>query len=412
MPAATASYPVTVCCTCRRTRVFATSRPRSRGLSPCRRVAPAAAKCRRRHGSSRDRPIRRLRGASVGSRTRLARSRASEGDAWPTFRHDARRTGARTTLLPERLALQWRTEIGGRLSAVTVAAGKVFVAAVDGHTLYALDVATGARSWQVTCGGRIDSPPTIHLDRALLGSADGWIYALRVSDGELIWRFHAAPTRRRVLAFGQLESAWPAHGSVLVHRGTVYVSAGRSSFLDGGIIVYALDPRTGKVLQQRQIDSTDRQASEAAFDPKLRYDMPPDRPGAVSDVLVSDGHSIYLRHIRLDPEDIGRDLEREIADAEIEDVYRRQIPRIYSPGPQVASSAGLLTENWFNQTYWSFARASHCRLLVCDSQRTYGVRAYQGKPVRHARAKFVAGKEPYTLFADTRGAEGRTGLVG
>jgi hypothetical protein len=111
-----------------------------------------------------------------------------------------------------------------------------------------------------------------------------------------------------------------------------------------------------------------------------------------------------MRHIRMDPRDIGRDLEKEIPEAEVEDVYRRQIPRIYSPGPQVASSVGLLAENWFNQTYWSFAGRSQCRLLVCDDTFTYGVRAYPGRPARHSRAKFVAGKGTYTLFADRRAA--------
>ena len=43
-------------------------------------------------------------------------------------------------------------------------------------------------------------------------------------------------------------------------------------------------------------------------------------------------------------------------------------------------------------------------MLVCDDTFTYGVRAYPGRPTRHSRAKFVAGKGTYTLFADRRTA--------
>ncbi|MGB2819406.1 MAG: hypothetical protein WBF17_00390, partial [Phycisphaerae bacterium] len=50
------------------------------------------------------------------------------------------------------------------------------------------------------------------------------------------------------MSFEQVESLWPVQGSVLVQGGLVYFAAGRSSFLDGGIVVYGLDARTGKVL--------------------------------------------------------------------------------------------------------------------------------------------------------------------
>jgi hypothetical protein len=50
------------------------------------------------------------------------------------------------------------------------------------------------------------------------------------------------------MAWEQLESAWPVHGSVLVHDGVVYCTAGRSLFLDGGIRFLKLDAMTGRLL--------------------------------------------------------------------------------------------------------------------------------------------------------------------
>ena len=77
----------------------------------------------------------------------------------------------------------WRAELGGKLSAVTVAGGVCFVAAIDAHTVHALDAATGERKWQFVAGGRVDSPPTIYGDAVLFGSADGHVYCVRRSDG-------------------------------------------------------------------------------------------------------------------------------------------------------------------------------------------------------------------------------------
>ena len=62
----------------------------------------------------------------------------------------------------------------------------------------------------------------------LFGSADGYVYCLRASDGELVWRFRGAPRDERLVAFEQLESLWPVHGTVLVQDGAAYFAAGLS----------------------------------------------------------------------------------------------------------------------------------------------------------------------------------------
>ena len=46
----------------------------------------------------------------------------------------------------------------------------------------------------------------------------GWVYCLRMEDGTLIWRFRAAPMDKRLIAYEQVESLWPVHGSVLIHE--------------------------------------------------------------------------------------------------------------------------------------------------------------------------------------------------
>ena len=117
----------------------------------------------------------------------------------------------------------------------------------------------------------------------LFGSADGWVYCLRAADGALAWRFLAAPCERRIVCFDQLESAWPVHGSVLVREGVAYVAAGRSTYLDGGIRLYALETQTGRILHQTTLSGPfpDGQA--------VKRDVAFFIRGANSDVLVERG---------------------------------------------------------------------------------------------------------------------------
>ncbi|MHC4330622.1 MAG: hypothetical protein ACYSWW_21165, partial [Planctomycetota bacterium] len=139
--------------------------------------------------------------------------------------------------------------------------------------------------------GRIDSPCTIYGELVLFGSVDGCVYCLRASDGQLIWRFRAAPSDRQIIAFGQLESPWRVHGSILIKDGAAYCTAGRSTYLDGGIRVFGLDPVTGKVLHETCLDTWSRTRTDAENKPFIpAYHI----EGALSDVLVSEGDYIYL----------------------------------------------------------------------------------------------------------------------
>jgi len=245
--------------------------------------------------------------------------------AWPTYRHDPLRSAYVPQEIPAGLRTAWEADLGGKITSPVIADGKVFVAAVDSHRIHVLDAATGKPAWSFTAGGRIDSPPTVARGRAIFGSADGYVYCLRGSDGQLAWRFRAAPQDRRIMAFGQVESVWPVHGSVLVHQGAIYCVAGRSSYLDGGMVLYRLDVDSGEILARRQIYSRDPQTGEQPDEPR-NFEM----PGALPDVLASDGELIYMRHLAFDP-------------ATLE-------PR--APKKHVYSPAGFLGGDWWHRTYW------------------------------------------------------------
>jgi len=257
--------------------------------------------------------------------------------AWPTYRHDAARSGSTDAQVPVHLRLAWQARLGGgRVSACTVADGKVFVACVDQHRVCALDAADGKLAWDFVAGGRVDTPPTLHEGLALFGSADGWVYALRASDGELAWRFRAAPEERRIVAFGQVESPWPVHGTVLVQDGVAYVAAGRSTHLDGGIKVYALNPRTGQVLRELKPLNAD--------------------PHGLEDVLVSDGRLVYMRQLAFSLKDKGA--------APKKGLRRAGAPRAFS-------TAGLLDDTCFCRVGWPLGNRARADLAVFDERAVY-----------------------------------------
>lgn len=192
---------------------------------------------------------------------------ASKNNEWPTFRHDAARTSSTTQRVSPNLRLLWQATVETQplpesvlgsdwaanplgvdlLTAPTVAGGLVYVAAKDTHQVVALDAETGKRQWSFTAGARIDTPPTVFRGRCLFGAYDGRVYCVRASDGKFAWRMRAAPNDRRIVVCGQVESAWPVVGGVLIKDERAYFVVGRSAAVDNGIHAFAVDPLTGRI---------------------------------------------------------------------------------------------------------------------------------------------------------------------
>ncbi|MHC4914210.1 MAG: outer membrane protein assembly factor BamB family protein, partial [Planctomycetota bacterium] len=178
---------------------------------------------------------------------------AGDGD-WPVYRHDGLRTSRTAAAVPAGLAELWAADVGGRPSAPTVAAGKVFVASAEEHTVRALDAASGKPLWSYTVGGRVKVPPSYHNGLCLFGSGDGYAYCLDASSGKLVWRFRAARTRRRIVARGRVESPWPVDEGVLAHDGLACFAAGRHGQVDGGIDLYVVEAATGKPVWHKLVN--------------------------------------------------------------------------------------------------------------------------------------------------------------
>jgi len=252
--------------------------------------------------SNQDIPVEikpRLEKGPAFSEIRGQKSEISKSDAWPTYRYDMKRGGCTKNAVPARLKEAWRSKLPSKPGAPVIADGKVFVSAVDAHTVFALDAVDGKILWSFAAGARVDSPPTWYRGTVLFGSRDGWVYCLRAEDGELVWRLNALPDRL-ICAYQQVESAWPVCGSILVRDDLAYFAAGRSTFLDGGIFLFAVEPGSGKVVESRQM-----------YGPYRKNGFPVDIQNAVGggrgirgnrgDVMVGDGQGVYLHHDAFTP---------------------------------------------------------------------------------------------------------------
>lgn len=291
---------------------------------------------------------------------------SSPRDEWPAYRNDPWRSGSTETKVPARLTVLWEAKIADRragpyaaewtlhpsargpLTPPVAAAGRVVAAVPEAHQVLALDADTGRVAWSFTANGRVDTPPTLLRGRCFFGTAAGWVYALSLATGEQLWRVRVAPADERIVAYGQVESLWPAPGSVLADGDTLYVAAGRHAHADGGLFVTALDPSSGAVRWQRQLQELGisrwyaRQGN--GYDP--------------FDLLVKDGDFVSLSRWRLDPRSGAVTLEAHMGH------YR-------------ARRTGL----WAPRGFWSYAAPSYRSperkleakpLLAFDDHRLFG----------------------------------------
>ena len=315
----------------------------------------------------------------------------ASAENWPTYRHDVLRSGSTTTNVPVDLGKRWEIELASFGSPPVVVGNRLWVAEKDMHRIRCLNTDTGKDVWTYTAGGRIDSTPTVYEGKVLFGCRDGYVYCLRAEDGELVWRFRAAPEDRRIVSYEQVESLWPVHGSVLVQDGVVYFAAGRSSFLDGGIVVYGVSANRGKVLY--------RHVLEGPW-PDIHQDTgaPFAMDGALNDVMVGDGTNLYMQRFKFDaklnllPAPQGSPL------GEL-DMGKNHL----------VATGGLLDDTGYDRIYWMYGKRwpgfyfaqqspKAGQILVFDDSTTYAVkyfyRRHQWSPL------FIPGEQGYLLFAD------------
>jgi hypothetical protein len=141
---------------------------------------------------------------------------------------------------------------------------------------------------------------------------------------------------------------------VLVVDGAAYFTAGRTSYLDGGMLLYKLDATTGHMMRVLELE-VDQKRRDGGFA----------SGGYLPDVLSASEDSIFMRSARF-----NLDLARQKDDV-----------------PHLWSSVGFLDDSWWHRTYWQVGtsmasgwsgwakagqRVPAGRLLVFDGSRVFG----------------------------------------
>jgi len=298
--------------------------------------------------------------------------------SWPMYRHDTMRSGYTPITLGARLEKGWAKDVADKPSPLVSTDGIVVTVAPKKNAVYAMETVTGRELWRYRAGGPIDSAPSLNAGRVYFGSHDGYVYCLRLSDGKLIWKFLAATNEQRTVSYGQVESVWPVHGSVLVMDGAVYCVAGRSAFLDGGLRFYKLDAATGRVLALSRIDEKDPRSGQniqKLQDGWCGLTMPVANP----DILTSDGKRIYMRS---EPFDLDGNRLRIAPDIDVQHQDREGV-HLFSP-------TGLLDDSWHHRTYWVYGVTS-----------VYGWRVWF-EAAKHAPAGRILSFDEESIFAFAR----------
>ncbi|MCA9062922.1 MAG: PQQ-binding-like beta-propeller repeat protein, partial [Planctomycetaceae bacterium] len=284
----------------------------------------------------------RLQKGPAYGKSLVSHAAESGHDDWPTYRHDGHRSGTSRQVIPEKVSEKWSVQPGGRLTAPVIANGRVYVARIDSHTLFAMDESNGGTVWTYTAGARIDSPPTVHQGRVVFGGADGWVYCLNEADGELVWRYRAAPLDRRTMAYEQLESLWPVHGSVLIRDDIVYCVAGRSNFLDGGLRLLRLRLNDGTRVSENIMDETNPETGNNLQEVLQILQMPVGLP----DILSADDKFIYMRSQKFDFEGNRLEIGPNSGD------FAQQASKQRGEGAHLFAPMGFLDDSWFHRSYW------------------------------------------------------------
>jgi outer membrane protein assembly factor BamB len=194
------------------------------------------------------------------------------GEDWPTHRRDNQRSGWSDETLKMPLTVAWvyrsknppspawaappkrnyyttdRTPLKSRVAfdrafhVAVVGNGLYFGSSVN-DSVYRLDTRDGSVDWSFTADGPVRMAPSIHAGNVYFGAEDGCAYAIRETNGSLVWKYAPSAERNYLMpSDGRFVSPWPVRSGVVVEDGIAYFSAG--IFPSMGVYVCAIDALT------------------------------------------------------------------------------------------------------------------------------------------------------------------------
>jgi len=113
----------------------------------------------------------------------------NQGTEWQIFRGDSQLSGISGATLPEKIKLLWsfKTEDDIKSSPV-IGNDFVFIGSNDGF-VYALKLGDGELVWKFDTGDAVEAPPLFLRNTIYVGSLNGLFFALDAHTGKVKWKF-------------------------------------------------------------------------------------------------------------------------------------------------------------------------------------------------------------------------------
>lgn len=111
-------------------------------------------------------------------------------EPWPMIHRDPARTGYAPELQgPEETPTErWAIDLGGELTSPVVGNDSVFVGSKDG-VVHALSVSDGTTEWEFETDGQLESSPVVWNSSVFAADLGGIVYAIDADSGTEQWRF-------------------------------------------------------------------------------------------------------------------------------------------------------------------------------------------------------------------------------
>lgn len=118
-------------------------------------------------------------------------SLSQSANCWPHFRGNPHQSGVSPAAVAHRLQLAWTFETGGEIkSSAVICNNRIVIGSTDGY-LYALSK-EGELLWKFNTGNVVEAPPLIVDGLVVAGNLSGTVYALDAATGQQHWKFETA----------------------------------------------------------------------------------------------------------------------------------------------------------------------------------------------------------------------------
>lgn len=108
--------------------------------------------------------------------------------SWPIFRGDPNLSGVAAADLPDAPALLWSYETGSYIvSSPVIGRERIYIGSSDGK-MYALELSEGTLVWEFDTGDDLEASPLLLNDMVFIGSLSGDFFALDADSGAVLWQ--------------------------------------------------------------------------------------------------------------------------------------------------------------------------------------------------------------------------------